>query len=110
MSAYKDLLAQRNALEKQHAELEKQIASAKREERSSVIATIKTMMSDHGLTAEDLGASKIRQPKSGTNPSKKVPAKYRDKQTGQTWSGRGLQPKWLKSALAQGHNLSEFTL
>ena len=32
-------------------------------------------------------------------------AKYRNKATGETWSGRGLQPRWLKAALASGKKL-----
>jgi ParB-like chromosome segregation protein Spo0J/DNA-binding protein H-NS len=41
--------------------------------------------------------------------AKKTPAyKYRDPATGDTWSGKGLQPKWLKVALANGRKLSDF--
>lgn len=35
--------------------------------------------------------------------------KYRNAQTGETWTGRGLQPRWLKAALAAGAKLSDFT-
>lgn len=35
--------------------------------------------------------------------------RYRDKMTGSTWSGRGLQPMWLKVALATGARLADFT-
>jgi len=35
-------------------------------------------------------------------------SKYLDSATGSTWSGRGLQPKWLKVALAKGKKLSDF--
>jgi DNA-binding protein H-NS len=48
--------------------------------------------------------------KSGKGKTAKVPAKYRDSKTGETWSGRGLQPRWLKAALAAGRKLDEFTL
>lgn len=34
--------------------------------------------------------------------------KYRNASTGETWSGRGLQPKWLKAALAGGAALADF--
>ena len=27
-----------------------------------------------------------------------------------TWSGRGLQPNWLKAALATGKTLADFTI
>lgn len=40
----------------------------------------------------------------------KVAAKYRNAETGDTWSGRGLQPKWLKVALGSGKKLADFEL
>ena len=41
---------------------------------------------------------------------RKVAAKYRDSATGNSWSGRGLQPNWLKAALASGRKLEEFAV
>ena len=34
--------------------------------------------------------------------------RYHNAATGETWSGRGLQPAWLKAALAKGKKLSDF--
>lgn len=34
--------------------------------------------------------------------------KYRNHATGETWSGKGLQPKWLKAAIAAGATLNDF--
>lgn len=91
----------------QKAELEKQIIEAQREEKSSAIAQVKSLMAQHGLTLADLGtrAAPVRRVSSG-----KVAAKYRNQATGEAWSGRGLQPKWLKAALASGKSLSDFAL
>jgi DNA-binding protein H-NS len=91
----------------QKAALEKQIAEARREERAGAIAQINALMTEHGLTAADLGgrASKTRK-----SSGSKVAAKYRDKATGQTWSGRGLQPRWLKAALASGKKIADFAV
>jgi ParB/RepB/Spo0J family partition protein len=36
--------------------------------------------------------------------------KYRNAETGETWSGRGLKPAWLKAAIASGKSLSDFEL
>jgi DNA-binding protein H-NS len=49
-------------------------------------------------------------PKQAAKKPPKVLPKYRDAATGQTWSGRGLQPKWLKVAMAAGRQLSEFLI
>ena len=39
----------------------------------------------------------------------KAPAvRYRNAHTGESWTGRGLQPKWLKAALASGKTLADF--
>ncbi|XHS78125.1 H-NS family nucleoid-associated regulatory protein [Burkholderiaceae bacterium UC74_6] len=96
MSTLKDLLAQRAALDAQ-------INQTKDRERSEAVGKIKTLMSEYGLTVADLSA---RTPKVGKTA--KVAAKYRNKATGETWSGRGLQPKWLKAAIAGGAKLDDF--
>ncbi len=98
-----------NELLAQKASLEKQIIDAQREEKSSAIAQVKTLMAQYGLTLADLGTRAAAAPrrKGGTG---KVAAKYRDPATGDAWSGRGLQPKWLKAALASGRSLSDFAV
>ncbi len=112
MSTYQELIAQRAALEKQTADLEKQIADTLKAERSNVINQIKTLMADHGITTADLGSKVGRPPKAAATgaPTRKVAAKFRDPSTGETWSGRGLKPKWLTAALESGRKIEEFTL
>lgn len=39
----------------------------------------------------------------------KVPPKYRGPE-GQTWAGRGAQPRWLAEALKSGRSLEEFLI
>ena len=110
---YADLLAQKAALERQTVELEKQLALARKEERAGVIAQIKTLMAEHGLTVADLEA-KVR----GAGPKKEntsttgrtVAPKYKDPESGATWSGRGLKPKWLTAAIAAGRKLEDFAI
>jgi len=99
MASLTELLAQRAALEQQ-------IATTQREERQKAIAQIKTLMSEYGLTAADLNSRPARKAGAGG----KVAAKFRNKATGETWSGRGLQPRWLKAALAAGKKLGDFAV
>lgn len=100
MSTIQELLAQR-------AELEKKIAEAQRAAKADAIAKVKALMAEYGLSAADLAG---KSPSVKTEGSKKVAAKYRDPASGQTWSGRGLKPKWLQAALAGGKSLSDFAL
>jgi DNA-binding protein H-NS len=40
----------------------------------------------------------------------KVKPKYRDAKTGETWAGRGMQPRWLAAALKRGKKLDDFLI
>ena len=53
-----------------------------------------------------LGIFARRPPVAVTKPSPAV--KYRNLETGATWSGRGRMPKWLALAEEQGRGRDEF--
>jgi DNA-binding protein H-NS len=113
MSTYQDLLAQKALLDKQTAELEKQLQDARRAERAGVIAQIKSLLAEHGLSVADLGTKVGKAPSvPGTSAAagRKVAPKYRNSDTGETWTGRGLQPKWVQAAVASGKTLADFTI
>ena len=101
MPTLNDLLAQKAALENQ-------IKTAAREERSEAVTKVKSLMAQYGLTLADLKGKSAG--KSSGRAGTKVAIKYRNASTGDTWSGRGLQPKWLKSALAAGKKLEDFAV
>lgn len=101
MATLQDLLDRKAALEKE-------IAVTRRHERADAISKVKSLMTEYGLTMADLSA---RAPsKAAAGKGGKVAAKYRNAATGDTWSGRGLQPKWLKAALAAGRKIDEFAV
>jgi DNA-binding protein H-NS len=95
MSSYKELLAQRE-------KLEKQIEEAKAREYAEVLNEIKQKMADYGITLAELGGRK--QGKAG-RPRAGVAPKYRDPESGSTWSGRGKPPRWIA-----GQNRDEFLI
>jgi len=105
MASLQDLIAQKEALERE-------IERTKQQGRTDAIEKIRALMAEYGLSASDLAgkAGKSSRGKSGKGKTGKVPAKYKDSSTGETWSGRGLQPRWLKAALAAGRKLDEFAL
>jgi DNA-binding protein H-NS len=82
---YRELLVQRDALEKQ-------IAEVGALERKGVIDELVEMMALFGITPADLGKRDGRKQRKRTGP---VAAKYRNPQSGATWSGRGRAPLWL---------------
>ncbi len=124
MATLSELLARKAALVNEHTALEQQIVETRRVERGDAVAKVKSLMSEYGLTLADLGtrspadaprksttkAAKAAKPAKALKSGGKVPAKYRDTATGDAWSGRGLQPKWLKARLATGRTLAEFLI
>lgn len=87
MSAYKELLQQREALEIQ-------IKEARARELSDAIALVRKTVDEFGLTVSD-----VFRPSDRRNPSKgsKVEPKYRNPATGETWTGRGKPPVWIRN-------------
>jgi DNA-binding protein H-NS len=43
-------------------------------------------------------------------PAASPAAKYRNPETGETWSGRGRVPRWLRRAEERGRGREEFTI
>jgi DNA-binding protein H-NS len=110
MTTLQDLRAQQTALLEQQAALAREIEAQLAAQRSAAIADIKRLMAEHGLTIADVGAGKAK--KEGAAPAKesKVAAKYRDPVSGSTWSGRGLKPKWLSAAIADGKAIEDYLI
>jgi len=86
MSSYKDLLKQRE-------ELEKQIQEARQRELAEAVAKVRALVEEYGLTTEDIFPP-ARAARSGAGS--KVAPKYKNPATGETWTGRGKPPKWIQ--------------
>lgn len=102
MSTLKELLQQK-------AELEKAIEAAIKKSKADSVARVQALMVELDVSVSDLrGDLKATFPKASQRS--KIAAKYRNIATGEAWSGRGLQPKWLKAALASGQTLEDFAV
>ena len=87
-------------LEAQIEKLQGELKIKRKEELSTAIAQIKDLMSQHGITVDDLQGVTKKSRK--TSPLK---AKYRDPASGNEWSWRGRSPKWL-----DGKNKNDFAV
>lgn len=97
----KELLAQKETLERE-------IEQTKNRERSAAVAKVRELMGEYGLTMADVaGKSSL---KTAAKKANKVAVKYRNAATGESWSGRGLKPNWLKAALVAGRKLEDFVV
>lgn len=79
------------SLIEQKAAIEAEIEKTRLESKSAAIAQVKKLSQDHGLGIADIEGKKLG----------KVAAKYRDA-AGNTWTGRGQKPVWLRNVLAAG--------
>jgi len=105
--------------------LQKQASEIKDREFDKTVQDIRAKMQAFGITVKDLQAASpakrkkrgkgvdTPQPKTGGAPKKKsgavVAAKFRGP-NGETWSGRGLTPRWLSTLLAQGKTKEDFAI
>lgn len=97
MSTYFELKAQAD-------ELMKQAEALRADERNAVIASVRDAVAEWKLTAAELGL------KNGAKEKRKLPAKYRDPNTGKEWCGRGAIPHWLGTHLQAGHTKEQFLI
>ena len=102
--------------------LQKQALQIKVKEFHKTVAEIRQKMHAFGITVKDLQPAKNLKnstvrgatKKGGRAASKKlvgasVAAKYRGTD-GQTWTGRGLTPRWMKTLLEQGRTKEDFAI
>jgi DNA-binding protein H-NS len=99
-------------LENQIRKLQQRADALRAKESVEVIAKIRAMMDEFGLTTADLakaglGTMKQRGRPAGSKKSAaskngaikpKLPPKYRDPVSGATWSGHARPPAWIKDA------------
>ena len=85
MTTIAELLAQKEAIEQQIAEI-------RENERADAISRARAIVVEFELTADDLFSSKKIKVK------KQAEAKYQNPETGETWTGRGKPPVWIRNA------------
>jgi DNA-binding protein H-NS len=110
MSTYRNVKAQIAKLEKQASDLFKK-------EVDQVVARVRALIAEYGLTAADLGlAAKVGKVVKGLrkkSAAAKKPAgipMYVDPVSGKTWTGKGKQPTFIVEGLKKGKAKSDFLI
>ena len=97
-------------------QLAAKIANLQRAERADDLAKARELVRRHGFTATELrcatsGVSAAVEPQDPSESARRLVApKYRNPETGDTWTGRGLKPKWVEAALAAGKSLDDLLI
>jgi DNA-binding protein H-NS len=89
MATYKELIQQRETLEKE-------ISEARHRETSQAVSQVHTLIAEFGLTQQDIFPSGKSAKSSAGKTGAKVAPKYRNPATEETWTGRGKAPKWIE--------------
>ena len=106
-----NLIEIQNQIEK----LQKQAEQIRAEEFDKIVQEILAKMAAYGITVKDLDGSKGRDRRaatagsSGAAVTKHAAAKFRGP-NGESWSGRGLMPRWLSALVAQGQKKEDFAI
>ena len=108
-------------IQSQIEKLQKQASQIKAKEFDKTVVEIRQKMAAFGITVKDLQPAKsgktmvvpvfkkrvgVAAKKGSTTP---VAAKYRGAE-GQTWSGRGLTPRWMTTLIEQGKKKEDFLI
>ena len=111
-------------IQSQIEKLQKQANEIRSKEFDKTVQEIQAKMQAFGITVKDLQAPKGRGGKGKAKAAKTVGApkaaakkkaaspvlaKYRGP-NGETWSGRGLMPKWMSALVAQGKTKEDFAI
>ena len=84
-----------------HFDIDQEIQRRVRDERAQARARIQALAADAGIPLDAL----VQGDAALGTPRYRNPA-----DSGQTWTGRGRQPRWIAEALASGRSLDEFKI
>ncbi len=107
----------------------KAIETASNSKKLKAVQKVRQLMNKLGVTVADLGGNEPVAKTAGTkaktesgrkNAAKKtarksrvsrpVPIRYRDNETGNTWTGRGRPPVWLAERMQQGKTKEDYLI
>lgn len=94
-------------IQAQIAALQAQATEIKSRELNEKISMIKETMAAYGITVEQLQNKPAKSVAvKSANPAQ---PKYTGP-NGESWSGRGLMPKWMSALVAEGHSKEEYLI
>jgi len=114
------------AIQKQIERLQQQASKVRDQEVGEVVRKIRAAIAHYQLTVEEVFGGRKRGRPAGKTAAKKqvapkktigskkrtgrkIAIKYRDG-SGNTWTGRGSQPRWLVAALKDGKRIEDFVV
>ena len=97
-------------VQKRIAALQKTAETLKKKDKQPAVKAILAMMAKHDVSLGELRAALQGGAARKTRVKKPVAAKFKDPQSGKTWSGRGRTPGWLSEAETAGKQRHDFLI
>lgn len=98
----------RKELEILRADIDKAIVNSRKQEKEDALLAAQKAAAEFGYSLEELTST--RAPR-GTAKGAKAEAKYMDPENPTlTWTGKGRQPNWFKTALANGKSADDLLI
>ena len=108
-------------IESQIRKLQARAQTMRERDRKPVIAAIVKQMKAHEISLDEIGeafgkrraprtATKVASTRASKTARKPVAPKFRDPESGATWSGRGRTPRWIVEAEQSGKDRSSFAI
>lgn len=103
-------------IEEQIAQLQKMRDDLIRKEKRTQIRQIVKTMNEFEIEPEEVANEYVRQTRGSSAlrvpgiDRPRISAKFRDPETGATWSGRGIAPRWIREAEEAGRSRDEFLI
>ncbi len=117
MARQQNYAALQARIQKEIEKLRKQADVLQRKKRKPVIMSIVRSMKEFEITPEEIiaafgkpaarGATRTAK-KAATSTRAPVPVKFKQPETGATWTGRGKPPRWVVDAETSGKSRNDF--
>jgi DNA-binding protein H-NS len=92
------------------AERVRQLISRKVANEKKALKEKLSLIEEYEARPREKKQSKAPSGKKTLRRRSKAAPKYRDPASGVTWSGRGMTPRWLAAAIAQGQSREDFLI
>ncbi|MCQ9616825.1 H-NS histone family protein [Paenalcaligenes niemegkensis] len=105
---------EKQKIEKEILKLQRKMRTLKTRQRRPVISSIVRSMLDYDISLEELSEAYNKrsnnEAKATSSPKAALPPRFRNSETGDTWTGRGRPPRWIVDAEAKGNSRDSFLI
>lgn len=105
-----EFINEKQEIEKQINKLKRKMRTLQTRRRRPVITSILRSMAEYEITPEEIAKEYEKRNTKAAKKTRSTPDKYKNPETGATWSGRGRPPRWITDAEEDGKSRDDFLI